>query len=62
MKNRNRNLEDDIRKLTDAKPNMSVSVDARGHVASAHDRSIQHSIRGPETKSVAASAHFKDEE
>ena len=29
LKNRNRNLEDDIRKLTDAKPTASVSVEAR---------------------------------
>lgn len=29
LKNRNRNLEDDIRRLTDIKPNASVSIDAR---------------------------------
>ena len=31
LKNRNRTLEDDIRKLTDARPNASVSIDARGN-------------------------------
>lgn len=31
LKNRNRTLEDDIRKLTDVRPNASVSIDARGN-------------------------------
>jgi hypothetical protein len=37
LKNRNRNLEDDIRKLTDAKPNASVSIEARRSIM---DKSI----------------------
>ncbi|TNV72957.1 hypothetical protein FGO68_gene13342 [Halteria grandinella] len=57
LKNRNRNLEDDIRKLTDARPNASVSVDARGAEGPTyHDKSLQNSVRGIDTKSVAASA------
>ena len=43
LKNRNRTLEDDIRKLTDVRPNASVSIDARGNAMV--DRSAQQSNR-----------------
>jgi cell division protein FtsB len=39
VKNRNRNLEDEIRKLTDARPNASVSIDARNEPVG-YDRSV----------------------
>ena len=43
LKDRNRNLEDDLRKLTDAKPNASIGIEARQVM---HDLSVQNSLRG----------------
>ncbi len=56
LKNRNRTLEDDIRKLTDVRPNASVSIDARGN--SVVDRSAQHTNR---YNSVAVSTKSIDQ-
>ena len=56
MKLRNRTLEDDIRKLTDVRPNASVSIDARGNAML--DRSAQNTVRynsvAVSTKSIDA--------
>jgi len=58
LKNRNRILEDDIRKLTDVRPNASVSIDARG--ASMYDRSAGNTIKGGGVNSVAISTKSLD--
>lgn len=49
-------MEDDIRKLTDVRPNASVSIDARGN--SVVDRSAQHTNR---YNSVAVSTKSIDQ-
>lgn len=58
LKNRNRVLEDDIRKLTDVRPNASVSIDARG--ASMYDRSAGNTIKQGGLNSVAISTKSLD--
>ncbi len=51
LKNRNRNLEDDIRKLTDAKPNASVSIEARRSIM---DKSVQGSAKDAQSIGMSA--------
>jgi hypothetical protein len=58
LKNRNRILEDDIRKLSDVRPNASVSVDARG--ASMYDRSAGNTVKAGGMNSVAISTKSLD--
>ncbi len=61
LKNRNRTLEDDMRKLaTDAaRPNASVSVDARA--ASMYDRSAGNTVKNAGVNSVAVSTRSLDQ-
>ena len=56
LKNRNRTLEDDIRKLTDVRPNASVSLDAKSN--NMMDRSAQNTVR---FNSVAVSTKSMDQ-
>ncbi len=60
LKNRNRILEDDIRKLSDVRPNASVSVEAKA--APMYDRSAQNTIRGGGVNSVAISTNSLDKQ